>query len=139
MQKIKSISVVAILVILGLFIYDLFFIYGIPNIGKTALDYLGDIRAMNNYLQYLLIILSILILTVDKIIQNPEKKQKVVSLFLIAIVTGVLSIIFFPIPWLAQTVALAKLRWLFSLILEQATVVLIINGVFVALNSIKDS
>ena len=123
--------------VVALVLYDYWFVfhyktgreYAAGSGGSEAFGYILDIRQMNQYLSWLLVVVGLIINWVGAHVKDKERKMKILTPFFFSIIAAASSLIFFPVPYIDKIIDFAKWRWLFSLAAEQTAILFTISGV----------
>ncbi len=111
-------------------IWDLHFFFNIDS-GRSLGEYMDDIRRMNDYCNYFMIFISVVLgflVVLPK--EDPSKPETLnpIAPFFVSLFAASASILFFPVPYSDDQIDLIRGFWLIHVFLEQATVIFTASG-----------
>ena len=134
---------IPILVMLPLLRYDAFFFFAMPS-GREqkggAFEYVLDIRVMHLYTSYALGFIALFLGLVIGRLEDVKKHFGYIHVapFIVALVAASFCMVFIPVPYSNDNLALVRYYWLAKLILQQAVVVFTIFGLIVIAVRVHD-
>ncbi len=120
------------LVVLCLISYDLWFISCVET-GRGFKDYIEDVRRMNDYCNYYLVFISVLIGLLLTLPYNTEGKPEnliPVAPLAVSLIAASINMVFFPVPYSNDVLWPTQLLWLYHVIFEQTVVIFTAFGLF---------
>lgn len=113
------------IIFLAFFAYDIWFFNNVKHYRSSG-DYISDVRIINQYCNYYLVFISVIIGFLMTLPKNRETKENntlniPIFTFFVSLVAVSLNLIFFPVPYSDSWPV--KYLWFFHIVCGQAVVI----------------